>query len=81
MKTTMMWIGACALAVMMLVLVGAGCGGTKTTSMDMAGPDMGCVMNPTTHVELINACTTAQSYEKQPFFPTLAPDGTLPALP
>jgi hypothetical protein len=46
-------------------------------------PDMAvaCVQNPMTHVEIINACTTAQSYDKMPFYPTLAPNGVLPSLP
>jgi hypothetical protein len=34
-----------------------------------------------THVELLNACTTAQSYEKMPFYPSKAPNGVLPGLP
>jgi hypothetical protein len=51
---------------------------------DLSGsPDGGvtCVTNPMTHVEIINACTNADSYDKMPFYPTLAPNGTLPALP
>ena len=40
-----------------------------------------CVSNPMTHVEIINACTTAQSYDKMPFYPGLAPGGMLPPLP
>jgi hypothetical protein len=40
-----------------------------------------CAKNPTTHLEIINACSSAQSYDKTPFYPTLAPGGVLPALP
>ena len=43
--------------------------------------DMGCFMNPTTHVQIINACTSAQSYDKTPFYPAAAPNGVLPPLP
>ncbi len=43
-------------------------------------PDLGCYGNPMTHVEIINACTTAQSYDKMPQFPSLAPNGVLPPL-
>lgn len=46
-------------------------------------PDMApaCVMNPMTHVEIINACTNADTFDKMPFYPMLAPNGMLPALP
>ena len=40
-----------------------------------------CVMNPMTHVEIINACTNADFYDKMPYYPTLAPNGQLPPLP
>ena len=45
-------------------------------------PDMApaCSMNPMTHVEIINACTNADSVDKMPFYPTLAPNGQLPPL-
>jgi hypothetical protein len=48
-----------------------------------APPDLSpaCVSNPMTNVELLNACTTAQSYDKMPFYPTKAPNGVLPPLP
>lgn len=57
---------------------GADAGTDASTSADMTP---GCVSNPITHTELLNACTTAESYDKQPFYPTLAPNGQLPSLP
>jgi|GEM_PF-6233254 len=54
--------------------------GTQDLSVppDMA---MDCVSNPVTSVELLNACTTADSVDKMPFYPTRAPNGQLPPLP
>ena len=43
--------------------------------------DLSCFANPTTHLEIINACTTAQAIDKTPVLPLLRPDGTLPPLP
>lgn len=40
-----------------------------------------CFTNPTTHEEIINACTTAVKVEKTPVLPLLNSDGTLPPLP
>lgn len=57
---------------------GGDAGTDASTAADMTP---GCVSNPTTHIELLNACTTAESYDKQPFYPTLAPNGQLPSLP
>jgi hypothetical protein len=61
-------------------------GGTPDMAMqgggDMAGP--ACSMNPMTHEELLNACTTAQTGDPSkdaPYYPTLAPNGQLPPLP
>jgi hypothetical protein len=50
--------------------------------MSQQSPDMAptCVMNPMTHLEIINACTDAAEYDVPSFFPTLAPDGRLPTL-
>jgi hypothetical protein len=73
----------------------AACDDTTTNnnvSPDMAmattgGDDMSqpaCVMNPTTNVEFLNACTTAQTGDPAkdaPYFPSLAPNGNLPPLP
>jgi hypothetical protein len=63
-------------------LVIVGCGGNNGNNGG-GGADMAqtCSMNPMTHVEIINACTDSQSVDIQPFFPTSAPNGTLPSLP
>lgn len=45
------------------------------------GGQVECYQDPKTHVEIINACTTAQSVDKTPFYPAKAPNGQLPALP
>ena len=75
-----------------LALVGlAACGGNGAPPGDLAMQSQGdmavlesCVMNPTTPVELLNACTTAQTGDPTkdaPYFPSLAPNGNLPPLP
>ena len=47
-----------------------------------SGPDASCFENPTTHTEIINACTDAQKiYATRPAPPLTLPDGGLPALP
>lgn len=46
---------------------------------DAAVPD--CYPNPTTHFELINACTDAEKLTKTPVLPLLLADGGLPPLP
>jgi len=51
------------------------------TVEDAAAPDASCFENPTTHYEIINACTTAQKIYKDSHPPLLNPDGTLPSLP
>ena len=38
-------------------------------------------MNPTTHFEIINACTDAVKITKNPTLPLLFSDGGLPPLP
>jgi hypothetical protein len=40
-----------------------------------------CYDNPTTHREIINACTDAEKIEKDPVLPLLEEDGSLPDLP
>ncbi len=40
-----------------------------------------CVRNPTTHLELINACTDATGLAKTPTLPLLNEDGSLPPVP
>ena len=44
-------------------------------------PDASCFTNPTTHYEIINACTNAQFVDKNPTLPLTLPDGGLPPLP
>ena len=89
MKKALGLVAALALATL------AACGDDTTsnnTMPDMAmqqggGGDMAmetCVMNPMTSVELLNACTTAQTGDPNkdaPYFPSLAPNGNLPPLP
>ena len=59
---------------------GPGDGGVADAAVD-AAPDASCFMNPTTHEEIINACTDAQKVYKNSHPPLLKPDGTLPPLP
>lgn len=40
-----------------------------------------CFVNPTTHFEIINACTNAEKVDKETHLPLLLSDGGLPALP
>lgn len=49
--------------------------------VDADTADASCFMNPQTHVEIINACTTAEKIDKHPVLPLLLPDGGLPPLP
>jgi hypothetical protein len=39
-----------------------------------------CVQNPTTYLEIINACTTATKITKNPTLDKLLPDGGLPPV-
>ena len=43
--------------------------------------DAQCFTNPTTHEQIINACTTAQQIFKSSKPPLLKADGSLPPLP
>lgn len=45
------------------------------------GPAPTCVEDPTTHLEIINACTTATGITKAAVTPLRRADGTLPPLP
>lgn len=73
------WIG--------ILLLAAGCPDSQDLADAGARPDSGsrpdlsCFANPTTHIEIINACTPAQALDKTPVLPLLRPDGTLPPLP
>jgi hypothetical protein len=46
-----------------------------------AGVDLGCYLSPTTHLQILNACTTAEQFDKTAVTPLLHADGTLPPLP
>jgi hypothetical protein len=73
-----------ALLVTVLLAACTGASGPSAQpDLAQASPDLGtaCSTNPMTHVELLNACTTADSVDKTPFYPTLAPNGELPPLP
>ena len=48
---------------------------------DQGAPPPACVDDPTTHLEIINACTTATGVRKVAVTPLLRADGTLPPLP
>jgi hypothetical protein len=72
----------------LLLALQAGCpidSGNQTSEAppDLAAPaaEMRCVPSPRTHVEILNACTDAQSVNKRVVLPLLRPDGTLPPLP
>ena len=44
----------------------------------------GCVMNPVSATDILNACTDSQTGDATkdaPYFPSLTPAGVLPALP
>jgi hypothetical protein len=50
-----------------------------TIDMTPPTPDAGCFTNPTTYVQLLNACTSAQKVDKTPSVPPT--DGGLLPLP
>jgi len=57
-------------------------GGSDTGTLPDGAPlPDDCVVNPTTHLEIINACTDASKFDKKPTLPLLLADGGLPALP
>ena len=66
---------------------GAGGGGTGGGGGggSMGNPDMAfvCVQNPMTNDDFLNSCAPAgvDSVNIDPFYPSLAPNGQLPALP
>ena len=66
----------------LVVVLAAACGDDGPPLQDDARPpDASCFTNPTTHLEIINACTTAEKIYKDPELPLLLPDGGLPPLP
>lgn len=76
------------LCMLALLVVAAGCKEAPDrldagTPPDAAAPpaDLACFADPVTHVQIINACTSAQRIDKKPVLPLLRPDGTLPPLP
>ena len=93
MTTVVRFVAALALATL------AACGNGNNNNNNNGSPDMAmptgggddmtmvqptCVMNPMTAVELLNACTTAQTGDATkdaPYYPSLAPNGNLPPLP
>jgi hypothetical protein len=77
MKTTM------RIFLLAALFASAACGnkGGTTSSFDMTVPP--CVTSPMSATDVLNACTTAQTGDPAkdyPYFPTLAPGGTLPPL-
>ena len=76
-----------ALLIAFFLVFAAACGDDgaaqpKDAGVDAAGsPDAACFENPQTHLEIINACTTAQKVFKTPNLPLRNPDGSLPPLP
>lgn len=68
-----------------LLMFAFGCPETESLDesnlRDLASPDLSCIQSPRTHIELLNACTSAQSVDKRPQLPLLRSDGTLPPLP
>ena len=58
---------------------GGGAGGGGTANPDMA---FVCVTNPVTSSDFLNSCpeATVSNVDIEPFYPALAPGGTLPAL-
>jgi hypothetical protein len=84
----------CVACAALFLALGSACGSSSNNNADSGGgqdatadagvtdtgPD--CVMNPgNTHSDIINACTTAQHYDKKPTLPLLYADGGLPAIP
>ena len=53
----------------------------KDAAVDAPPPPSCFSGTPTTHDQIINACTTAQQIVKPNKPPLLNPDGSLPALP
>jgi len=76
-----------AILVALPLVFAAACGDDGPAQPQDAGidaavtPDASCFENPTTHLEIINACTTAQKVMKDPNLPLRNPDGSLPSLP
>jgi hypothetical protein len=88
-RTMLALVGALALGALVAACGdnGNNNGGSPDMAMTGGGGDMAtaaCSMNPMTHEELLNACTTAQTGDPAkdaPYYPSLAPNGNLPPLP
>ncbi len=68
----------------LLALAGCGSGHKGGGDMGADGGAPACVMNPMTPVDILNGCTNAQTGDPAkdyPYFPAMAPNGTLPPLP
>jgi hypothetical protein len=89
-KTILSLVGGLVLSLAMI-----GCGGNGNNGADGGGgsggsgggggtPDMGfvCVKTPSSDTDFLNSCppTGVDKIVISPTFPTLAPNGTLPAL-
>lgn len=93
MTTTMKKALGLVAALALATLAACGDNNNNNGTPDMAMPQGGgndmtmmesCVMNPTTPVEILNACSNAQTGDPAkdaPYFPSLAPNGNLPPLP
>ena len=88
------WSSVTPLGLALLIGAGVGCGSKSAAptggSVDMAGSaptgDMGaggCAMTSTDNASFLNSCApaTVDFVEIQPTYPSLAPNGVLPALP
>jgi hypothetical protein len=66
-----------------LLLGTSACGSKGKNTCEPAGGIPPCVQNPTTHAEIINACTADDvvKIDKHPVLPLLNADCTLPPLP
>jgi hypothetical protein len=74
-----------AICFVLLAACGSSSHSTKDAGEDAplvdAGADASCFTNPTTHYEIINACTTADKIYKPGKPPLENADGSLPPLP
>jgi hypothetical protein len=78
-----------ALLALQLCACGTSSGPSTPAAHEATGHDAGsaqdagvaCSMHPSTHEEIINACTDAEVVDKNPKLPLLLADGGLPPLP
>ncbi|MFI5308579.1 MAG: hypothetical protein ACHQ53_14565 [Polyangiales bacterium] len=82
------WLGGALLA-LQLCACGTSNGPSTPATHKATGHDAGsaqdagvaCSTHPSTHEEIINACTDAEVVDKNPKLPLLLADGGLPPLP